>query len=104
GTSAICPQPSYPPLSTPSGLSAAGYSVPQAAVAALRAGADLLLFNATPAQLGAVTSATISAIVAAVQSGSLPRSELVAAVSQVLAFKDLSRPQPATAGGRASGW
>ena len=85
-------------------LSAAGYSVAQAAVAALQAGADLLLFNATSAQLGAVTSATIAAIVAAVQSGSLPRTELVAAVSQVLAFKGLSRPQPAIAGGRAGGF
>jgi beta-N-acetylhexosaminidase len=84
-------------------LSAAGYSVPQAAVAALRAGADLLLFNATSAQLRAITSATVAAIVAAVQSGSLPRPELVAAVSQVLSFKDLSRPQPAIAGGRAVG-
>jgi beta-N-acetylhexosaminidase len=81
-------------------LSVAGYSVPQAAVAALRAGADLLLFNATSTQVGATTSATIGAIVAAVQTGSLPRSELLAAVSQVLAFKGLSRPQPATAGGR----
>ncbi len=81
-------------------LGGSGYSVPQAAVAALRAGADLLLFNTSSAQLGAVTSATIAAIVAAVQSGILPRAELVAAVAQVLAFKGLSRPQPATAGGR----
>ena len=80
-------------------LSGAGYSVPQAAVAALRAGADLLLFNPPSAELGAVTDATIAAIVAAVQSGSLPRAELVAAVTQVLAFKGLSAPQPATAGG-----
>ena len=80
-------------------LSGAGYPVPQAAVAALRAGADLLLFNPPSAELGAVTDATIAAIVAAVQSGSLPRAELVAAVTQVLAFKGLSQPQPATAGG-----
>jgi beta-N-acetylhexosaminidase len=81
-------------------LSGAGYSVPQAAVAALRAGADLLLFNATSAQLGAVTAATIAAIISAVQAGTLPRTELVAAVAQVLALKALSQPQPATAGGR----
>lgn len=79
-------------------LSSAGYSVPQAAVAALRAGADLLLFNATAAQLGALTSATITAIVAAVDSGMLPRTELIEAVSQVLAFKDQSQP---TDGGQA---
>ena len=81
-------------------LSGTGYSVPQAAVAALRAGADLLLFNSTSAQLGALTAATIAAIVTAVQAGSLPRTELVAAVAKVLAFKGLSQPQPATAGGR----
>lgn len=83
-------------------LSGAGYSVPQAAVAALRAGADLLLFNATSAQLSTVTAATVAAIVAAVQAGSLPRSELVAAVAQVLTFKSLSQPQPATAGARGT--
>lgn len=71
-------------------LSGSGYSVPEAAVAALRAGADLLLYNPSSSQVAAVTSATIAAIVAAVQSGSLPRAELVAEVQQVLAFKRLS--------------
>lgn len=82
-------------------LGAIGYSVPRAAVAALEAGADLLLFTAAPAQVATEAAQTEAAIVAAVNSGSLPRADLEAAVAQVLAAK--SAAAPSRAGGPAGG-
>ncbi len=66
---------------------ATGLTLPQAAVAALRAGADLLLYQASGEGDDAVTDQIVHAIVEAVASGTLSRSQLVAAASYVLAAK-----------------
>jgi beta-N-acetylhexosaminidase len=73
-------------------ISAAGFTVPAAAVQALRAGADMVMFG-----LPATTSATVSqtfairsAIVSAVSNGSLARSRLIAAVAAVLASRHVN--------------
>ncbi len=62
-------------------LSDAGYTVPEAAVAALRAGADLVLFSTSP-DSDAVTTRTIAAIAKAVD-----RRLLEVAAGRVLAVK-----------------
>ena len=71
-------------------LTAAGYSVPQAAVAAIAAGADMVLFSADASHVASTTSATVDAIVAAVRDGALSRPRLVDAVSHVLAVKSVT--------------
>lgn len=71
-------------------LSSAGYSVPAASVAAITAGADMVLYTPAAAQVPSVTSATINAIVAAVQRGTLPQSRLVDAVAHVLSAKTIN--------------
>jgi len=53
-------------------VSAAGYSVPQAAAASLAAGADLILFTSN--SVATTTDQIVRTIVAAVGSGKLPRS------------------------------
>jgi beta-N-acetylhexosaminidase len=68
----------------------AGYSVPQAAVAAIAAGADMVLFNATAAQLAALNQDIVTAIAAAVQGGALPRSRLVDAALHILTVKGIN--------------
>ena len=68
-------------------LSASGYTVPRAAVAALGAGADMVLYNADPSTVAAVTSQTVSAIVSAVNAGTLSRAALETAAGRVLAAK-----------------
>jgi beta-N-acetylhexosaminidase len=68
-------------------IQAAGYSVPDASVQALRAGADLILFNATPSTVASLTQQVVAAIVAAVNSGSLARGRLENAVAHVLSAK-----------------
>ena len=68
-------------------LSAGGYTVPRAAVAALGAGADMILYNADPSTVAAVTSQTVSAIVSAVNAGTLSRAALETAAGRVLAAK-----------------
>lgn len=70
-------------------LSAIGYSVPAAAVAALKAGADMVLFNADASHVAQMTSATLNAITAAVSRGDLSHSELIDAVSHVLTAKNV---------------
>ncbi len=64
-----------------------GYSVPRAVVAAISAGADMVLYTAPAAKVSSLTSATAAALVAAVNAGTLPRNRLIAAVSQVLSVK-----------------
>src|SRR5256885_4711776 len=71
-------------------LSAGGYTVPRAAVAALGAGADTVLYNADPRTVAAVTSQTVSAIVAAVNAGTLSRAALETAAGRVLAAKGIN--------------
>jgi beta-N-acetylhexosaminidase len=65
-------------------ISAAGYSVPQAAVAALRAGSDMVMFDLSP-DIPGQTSATATAITNAVANGSLSRARLIDAAGAVLA-------------------
>ena len=64
-----------------------GYPAPRAVVAALQAGADMELFSARAADVAAVTSSTVSAIVAAVTSGGLSTARLVDAARHVLTVK-----------------
>lgn len=71
-------------------ISAAGYSVPAASVAALEAGADLVLAGtpSSPAASLALANATAAAVVAAVRGGTLARGTLVAAAAQVVAARN----------------
>ena len=64
-----------------------GYSVPRAVVAALTAGADMVLYTAAASQVAALTQSTAAAVVAAVNAGTLPRARLVSAVASILATK-----------------
>jgi beta-N-acetylhexosaminidase len=75
-------------------LSTIGYSVPAATVAAILAGADMVLYSADPTTVASLTSQTVSALVSAVGAGTLDRSRLVSAVTHVLTVKgvDLCRP------------
>ena len=76
-------------------VTAAGYDVPHAAVAAIEAGADLILFGSTltPAETALLSPVNVArsmqaiqaGLVAAVQSGALPVSRLDDAVGHVLA-------------------
>ncbi|HXZ82568.1 MAG TPA: glycoside hydrolase family 3 N-terminal domain-containing protein [Acidimicrobiales bacterium] len=73
-------------LTAPS-ISAKGLTVPEAAVAALQAGADLLLYQVPSGSTASLTNEIVAAIVKAVEKGRLSRPQLVAAVSYVLAAK-----------------
>jgi len=70
-------------------LSDDGYPVPAAAVAALTAGADLVLFGTGQNDDPRLAGGTATAIVKAVRSGALSRARLEAAVAHVLAVKDV---------------
>ena len=80
-------------------LTAAGYDLPSAIVAALRAGADMVLFGSTltpadtaalaPGPLAAQTKALIDAVTKAVASGALPESRLDDAALHVVQAKGL---------------
>jgi beta-N-acetylhexosaminidase len=70
-------------------LSASGYTVPSAAVAALSAGADMVLYSSDPSTVGALTDRTVSAIVSAVNAGPLSRAALEIAAGRVLAAKSI---------------
>ncbi|MGH9172138.1 MAG: glycoside hydrolase family 3 N-terminal domain-containing protein [Acidimicrobiales bacterium] len=67
-------------------------TVPEASVMALEAGADMVLFNSTgdTADDLTIASDTSNAIVAAVASGALPKSQLVSAVAQVFEAKNVN--------------
>lgn len=79
---------------------AAGYAVPAAAVAALEAGADMVLFGSTltaadtaalaPGPLASRTHALVQAISQAVASGALPMARLDAAALHVVQSKGLN--------------
>ncbi len=73
-------------------ISAAGFSVPAAAVQALRAGADMVLFSlqATPAATRVLAGRIAAAIVAAVADHTLGRASLVAAAAAVLRARHVS--------------
>jgi beta-N-acetylhexosaminidase len=67
-----------------------GYSVPKAAVAAISAGADMVLYTAAAAQVASLTRATAAALVAAVNAGTLERGRLVSAVANILTAKHVN--------------
>jgi beta-N-acetylhexosaminidase len=68
-------------------LGAIGYSVEKATVAALEAGADMVLFDAGAGAVASVTNDTVSAVVSAVGAGKLGRLRLVSAVTRILKLK-----------------
>ena len=68
-------------------LQSAGYSVPRAAVAAVRAGADMVLYSAASAAVAALTSQTVSAIVSAVRRGDISLDRLLDAAGHVVGAK-----------------
>jgi beta-N-acetylhexosaminidase len=78
-------------------ISQSGYSVPEAAVAAVGAGADMILFGSTispaqtallsPANVATTVNLIIAALVTATAKGTIPVARLNTAVSHVLAVK-----------------
>lgn len=70
-------------------LTAAGYDVPEATVAALQAGADLALHASDVSGRAGTFEATVDAVEGAVRAGSLSRTRLEASVARVLAVKGL---------------
>jgi beta-N-acetylhexosaminidase len=64
-----------------------GYPVPRAAVAAITAGADMVLYTAAAAQVASLTASTAAALDAAVNAGALDRSRLMNAVANILNTK-----------------
>ena len=66
-------------------IRAAGYTVPAASVAALVAGADMILF--TSSTVSTTTRQIVQALVSAVNNGKLSRSRLEDAVAHILAAK-----------------
>ncbi len=71
-------------------IKATGLTLSQAAVEALRAGADLLLYQASGGSIDETTNEIVHAIVEAVGNGVLSRSQLIGAVSYMLAAKGVN--------------
>jgi beta-N-acetylhexosaminidase len=81
-------------------ITQAGYQLPEAAVAAISAGADMILFGSTltvaqtqllsPSQVAATVGHVIDAIAAATSKGTISVSRLDDAVSHVLASKNVA--------------
>jgi beta-N-acetylhexosaminidase len=72
-----------------------GYSVPKAVVAAVAAGADMVLFTAAASKVASVTSATVAALAAAVDTGTIDRGRMVDAVDHILTAKHVDLCTPA---------
>jgi len=70
-------------------LSRIGYSVPAASTAAVAAGADMILFNASVAAMPGLARQTVLALVSAVDRGTVGRSRLMDAVAHVLSAKNI---------------
>ncbi|MET8802204.1 glycoside hydrolase family 3 N-terminal domain-containing protein [Streptomyces sp. NPDC004546] len=70
-------------------ISAAGFSVPTAAVQALRSGADMVMFD-LGGNVSSQTSAIATAITNAVAGGHLARSRLIDAAGHVLAVRHVN--------------
>lgn len=68
----------------------AGFHVPSASVHALIAGADMVLYGATPSTVADLTRRTVNAIVNAVGSGALSRSRLENAALHVVDAKGVN--------------
>jgi beta-N-acetylhexosaminidase len=64
-----------------------GYTVPKAVVAAITAGADMVLFTAPAADLASLNASIVARLVAAVTDGTLHASRLESAASHVLTAK-----------------
>ncbi len=73
---------------TAGAISGNGFSVPQAAVQALRSGADMVMFGLVN-NVSGETSAIANAVVAAVAEHSLDRGRLIAAADAVLAVRHM---------------
>jgi beta-N-acetylhexosaminidase len=73
-------------LSAPS-VTPPGGSLQHSVIEAIRAGADMELFNASAASVSSTTEGLISAVVGAVHAGAVTRAELVTAVGHVLVAK-----------------
>ena len=71
---------------TAKAISAAGWSLPAAAVQALRSGADMVLFGPV-SNVQADTNAIAARIVSAVSSGHLSRARLINAAGHILAVR-----------------
>jgi beta-N-acetylhexosaminidase len=67
-----------------------GYTVPKAVVAAIAAGADMVLYTDAAANVAALTASTVAALVAAADAGTLDRSRLENAVEHILAVKNVN--------------
>ncbi len=76
-----------------------GYTVPQAALAALRAGADVWMYGAAPGQLGPTLTAAVATISSAVAFGVLPRGQLEASVGRIFAAEHTNACPLIPAGG-----
>jgi beta-N-acetylhexosaminidase len=72
-------------------ISAAGFNVPNAAVQAVRVGADMILYGLSGSSATTLEqfNQIVAAMVAAVNAGTLPRSRLVAAVTHVFAAQHI---------------
>lgn len=70
-------------------ISGAGFTIPAAAVQALRSGADMVMFD-LGSNVGSQTSAIASAITNAVTGGKLARSRLIDAAGHVLAVRHVN--------------
>ncbi|MFJ9908126.1 glycoside hydrolase family 3 N-terminal domain-containing protein [Streptomyces sp. NPDC101152] len=70
-------------------ISAAGFSIPTAAVQALRSGADMVMFD-LGGNVGSQTTSIASAITSAVAGGHLARSRLIDAAGHVLAVRHVN--------------
>jgi beta-N-acetylhexosaminidase len=68
-------------------IAAIGMSVPDASVAALVAGADMVLYSVDAGNATSTARAVAATIAAAVVTGRLPRAQLIASVTRVLAAK-----------------
>ncbi len=68
-------------------LAKIGLSVPDASVAALVAGADMVLYSVAAGNATSTARTVVSSIEAAVSTGRLPRTQLIASVSRVLRAK-----------------
>ena len=68
-------------------VSGYGYTVPRAAVTALAAGADMLLFTASASAVAGVTRSIVDAVVAAVAAGTITPIRLQNAVRHILTAK-----------------
>jgi beta-N-acetylhexosaminidase len=71
-----------------------GYSVPKAVVAAIAAGADMVLYTAAAAKVAPLTTSVVAALVAAVDAGTLDRGRLENAVAHILAVKGVNLCSP----------